>query len=808
MSKDEGSEFEWSKADLWEVDVIRVGSDVVVRFRGLPLMSYPLSDPVARDVTIASLLRIGLTGERVAKLVRMSTGHVSQVKSKVSEGGVSALAERSPMGRRRLLSTVKERREVRRLHAAGHSQGESARRLDVSVAVVRRVERELGLSRRRGPQQMPLAGVGEVGGTEKRPRARQRRRTSETAEASLRSDSDEDPARRVRDERLPPGLERSPRSESEPEPEPEPGPAVPGETLSPGLDRSPRSESEPEPESERGPAVPGETLPPGLERSLPLEQEDKPARLMPGEPLPPGSAQHCSTYAATLLLAAAMTKLGVPKALDRAGVQRSNRAAYDGRQVCVALTCAWVAGHGSLEAMHERDARGLGVVLGLERAPSVRTLHRAIEQMVRRYDPIALGHHLMNGLAAAFSEEPLVYGVDGHHKQYTGSAPIDKGWNSKARMATKGLADVLVHDSRGLTHWAVQVGVGDRLNEHLPTVARMLRRTHGTERPLVLAVDRGGFAIDTLNELSAEGVYYISWVPATVSMPALDAIAPSEDGYGETMWSHPKLRHLCRLLVQRDGTALLPVATNLPVGGAGEVIVLLRKLRGVEENSIKAARRTVHIDRLVDRGICSERPDDRLVDHPERKRLSQRIRQLDARIEHAEQVMEASKSGWTADYVAAHLEQNLCVLQRDALPAKVPRHQIEPRARRAFLATDKRGLLQPLKYAADNARRWLLERLGVALAPSDSVHHATALPRTLEALLRATGSVRFAHDHVAVTIDLQLPPTHHARLDAALRSLDDLRLPFAQDTRPVRFELAPRPCRQTLPHRVLETRAA
>jgi len=40
--------------------------------------------------------------------------------------------------------------------------------------------------------------------------------------------------------------------------------------------------------------------------------------------------------------------------------------------------------------MHERDARGLGVVLGLERSPSVRTLHRAIAQMVDTYDPIAL----------------------------------------------------------------------------------------------------------------------------------------------------------------------------------------------------------------------------------------------------------------------------------------------------------------------------------------------------------------------------------------------------------------------------------
>lgn len=724
MDDNEHVEFEWSAADLAEVDVIRVGKDVVVRFRGRPFMSYPTSDPVARDVTIASLRRIGVSGERVAALVGMSTGHVSAVKSKFAKGGVSALATRGVGGRRRLLETPQERQRVRRLHAEGYAQTESATDLGVSVSVVQRVEKELGLKRRRGPQQIPLAGIGDARAPETRPRSRSRRRRKPTA-----SPSADDP-------------------------------------------------------------------------------DDEPAELVPGESLPPGPAEHPSSYAATLLLAAAMAQLEVPEALDAAGVRRPETSVYDARQVSVALMCAWVAGHGSLESMHERDARGLGVVLGLERSPSVRTLHRAIDQMVRRYDPIALGHHLMKGLATGFGDEPLVFGVDGHHKAYTGAAPIDKGWNSKARMATKGLADILVHDLRGVTRWSLQVDVGDRLNEHLLTVARKLRQAHGTERPLVLAVDRGGFATATLNDLAAEGVHYISWVPATVSTPDLSSVAPSEDGFGETMWAHPKLRHACRLLVQRDGAALLPVATNLPVGSTRQVIALLRKLRGVEENSIKAARRSVHIDRLVDRGIASERPDDRLVNHPERKRLSAKVRQLDERIERAEQVMAAAQCGWTTDYVAAELARDLCVRERDALPAKVPRHELEPDAMRAFLATDKRGLLQPLKYAADNARRWLLGALGAALAPSDSVHHLTALPRTLDALLHAPGTVRFDEKRIVVVIDLQLPPTHHARLDAALRDLAGLRLPFADDERLVSFELAPRPSRQTLPHRIAEGCAA
>ncbi len=50
----------------------------------------------------------------------------------------------------------------------------------------------------------------------------------------------------------------------------------------------------------------------------------------------------------------------------------------------LALTAAWVSGLVSLKAIHERDARALGVVLGLERSPSVRTLWRAIEGTVNK----------------------------------------------------------------------------------------------------------------------------------------------------------------------------------------------------------------------------------------------------------------------------------------------------------------------------------------------------------------------------------------------------------------------------------------
>jgi hypothetical protein len=132
-------------------------------------------------------------------------------------------------------------------------------------------------------------------------------------------------------------------------------------------------------------------------------------------------------------------------------------------------------------------------------------------------------------------------------------------------------------------------------------------------------------------------------------------------------------------------------------------------------------------------------------------------------------------------------------------PTKVQRMTIEPEAERAELRTRNRLLLQPLKLAADNARRWLLATLGGALAPSDKPYDQGATSRTLLALLRAPGTVRFDDELVTVTIVLPLPPTSHARLATALAELDSHGLLFTDGRRRVRFRLAPRPTRADIP---------
>ena len=145
------------------------------------------------------------------------------------------------------------------------------------------------------------------------------------------------------------------------------------------------------------------------------------------------------------------------------------------------------------------------------------------------------------------------------------------------------------------------------------------------------------------------------------------------------------------------------------------------------------------------------------------------------------------------------VHQRVVAADLSQLPKKVARVTLEPEAKRSTLKTRNRMLLTPLKNALDNARRWLLWKLGEALSPSDHEWDQDARNRTLCALIEAPGSVRLAADSVEVTLELPLPPQPHRRLSEGLKSLDALGLHFADGVRVVRFRLAPRPTRANLP---------
>ncbi len=195
-----------------------------------------------------------------------------------------------------------------------------------------------------------------------------------------------------------------------------------------------------------------------------------------------------------------------------AAVARPDEALYSGQQALVGLASAWAAGFPSIEAMHERDARALGVVLGLERSPSVRTLWRAIAQMVAGFDRVQWWVEWMQGLLRVHVPEVPVYVINGHFKAYGGNrrraARQGLHYGAASPSAARhrppdGPARLLLERPAPSPRAMASTRMCSPRRRAL-VVAQRLDRSR-VARPVVLAFDRGGFDFAVLSALSAEG---------------------------------------------------------------------------------------------------------------------------------------------------------------------------------------------------------------------------------------------------------------------------------------------------------------
>ena len=733
---------------------------VVIAF-GVVIARWPESDPIAADTFIAAALLAGWRGKTVAALAFCSQAAVSRVRTRVSETGFAGLAQPARPGRPSALS-AKQFKHAMDLRAEGKSFSEIAQVFGVTkTSIVRRLR---GVPA--GPCEVPVQISMPVTIDERARSHIDARDARDARDDDARDDDARDDDARDDDARDDDARDDDARDDD----------ARDDDTS----------------------ITPSESTP----TAVPRDVDEAPRA---GDVIPSDGAPRRCRYAGTVLISAALSVLDLPEVLARASAVRSEKAIYAAPTVVHALCGAWASGHPSLESMHEQDPFSLGLILGLARAPSVRTLHRALGQMTAALDPVQLWAGAMVALMRVRPPPVPVFGIDGHFKAYSGDAPIDKGWNSKHRLAERGLATVRVNDLYGHTFSEVMVPAGDSLHGSVLLMARALReaqaQTTGTsDRPTVLAFDRGGFSFDVLNSLAAEGFWYLAWIPSTVRLPALDEVAPREDGIGEHVWEHPSLTHSSRLLATRDGDALVPATSNLPPWiDATAAMELLRGARGMQENAIKSARAFAHIDRLSDRGVASMGPDARLVENPERARLLKLRKELFERgyelIEERGRRERRSLREITLDEMVIGLHVTVVDEQLAETPREVPRHAVDPEAKRATLKVRHRQLVLPLKNYLENARRWLAAALGASLSPSSHAWDQDARMRTLTALLRSPGTMRFHEDRIDVELDFALAPTAHHRLGRGLVGLDELGL-TASDGRAVRFRLAPRPARE------------
>jgi transposase len=156
------------------------------------------------------------------------------------------------------------------------------------------------------------------------------------------------------------------------------------------------------------------------------------------------------------------------------------------------------------EHFKEYNPRELGHVMGLDRAPEVKTVRRKMTELAAREQ----ARELMKAAAQRrIDDDPervaFLY-VDGHVQEYHGLHPLAKAKKSQHQVAKPGATDNWVHDANGDPLLVITSEMNEGLTQVLEPILREVKELVGDRRPTVI-FDRGGYSPKLFARLVALG---------------------------------------------------------------------------------------------------------------------------------------------------------------------------------------------------------------------------------------------------------------------------------------------------------------
>lgn len=263
-----------------------------------------------------------------------------------------------------------------------------------------------------------------------------------------------------------------------------------------------------------GDAAP-ETVPPASEddaaaltplaRPDPRDDERQAARRGELAEAPPVICEGASLpMAGALLILPTLAATGLVACAEEV-YDKAKAAFYGLRSLVLAMVFAALVGEARAEGLTRLDPVDVGRLLGLDRAPEVKTLRRRLERLA----VMGRADRLMAALARRHVDtHPCATGVfyvDGHVRAYHGGAEIPKAHVTRMRLSMPAAVDTWVADAfgDGVLCWTAPPPAS--LVGELAKVAATIRDLVGPDRRPTIAFDRGGWSPRAFAELNTAG---------------------------------------------------------------------------------------------------------------------------------------------------------------------------------------------------------------------------------------------------------------------------------------------------------------
>jgi transposase len=455
----------------------------VIFINGQPVMEFHVSDQAARDLVIVQLCEHGgLTEVEVAQAFEVSRPTVSRAKQKYADGGVAALVSKlGPKGP----SKLKDYKEQLMIEMAREGRGkvEIATKLGVNESAVRKALRRLGLEElavrqpkllMQVPEQEPAAGAAHE--------APELVHALEVLEAvqSIQAQDMQIAACEAREVQA--GVAAA---------------AAEG-TAAPVVETPPADDSLP--------VVTSSDIDP---QNRSVDRALAHAGLL-DDAAPVFGTQRNVRSAGLLLAIPILVMHGV--FADAVRIFGNIGPAFYGiRNVVAALLLMFLSRINRPEHLKEHSPRELGAVLGLDRAPEMKTLRRK----VRRLSALGKSLEFMRQLARRHlgrrCSTKLWLFVDGHVSVYSGKRKLKKQHVTRLRISLPAVLDYWLNDERADPVLAVSGEPKKGMKQLVPRLVEEMRQ-QGEKRPVTVIFDREGWSPSMFARLAAmPGVFFLSY---------------------------------------------------------------------------------------------------------------------------------------------------------------------------------------------------------------------------------------------------------------------------------------------------------
>jgi transposase len=156
------------------------------------------------------------------------------------------------------------------------------------------------------------------------------------------------------------------------------------------------------------------------------------------------------------------------------------------------------------EALKEHAPPDLGRLLGLDRAPEVKTLRRKLTRLAGFGRAIDFGRRLAQRRVRDFGDAMGFLYIDGHVRAYHGKRTLPKAHVARMRIAMPATTDYWINDAAGEPLFVVTAEANAGLAKMLPPVCDEIRKLVG-ERRVTIVFDRGGWSPKLFQQLIGQG---------------------------------------------------------------------------------------------------------------------------------------------------------------------------------------------------------------------------------------------------------------------------------------------------------------